>query len=109
MAESLPTVHITQCNGPNAYRIKGHFVATGDTSGGMPVYRKRDGDYVLHYWIHTSQWIVAGSSDFTLQTGRGWAVLESSPLLHSALSKSNWHVAAGAKLAMCVEAFAYGL
>ena len=108
MTESLPTVHITQCNGPNAFRIKGHFVATGETSHGMPVYRKRDGDYVLHYW-KTKQWIVAGSSDFTLQTGRGWAVLESSPLLHSALSKSNWHVAAGAKLAMCVEAFAYGL
>jgi hypothetical protein len=110
-ASPSPAVHITQCSGPQAFRIKGHFDATGEISGGKPVYRKRDGDYVLHYWLRTGQWIVAGSADFRDGTGRSWAVLEASALVHAALSKSEWQVPviAGAQQAMCVEAFAYGV
>lgn len=108
-AAALPAVHITQCSGPNAFRIKGLFDATGEISGGKPVYRKRDGEYVLHHWSLTGEWIIAGSADFLEKTGRGWAVLENSTLVRAALSQSEWKVAPGSKQIMCVEAFAYGL
>ncbi len=64
-----PTVHISQCNGPNAYRVKGFFDATGESSCGKPVYRKRDGDYLLHYSDHTAEWIISGATDFREKTG----------------------------------------
>ena len=68
-APSSPSVHISQCNGPNAFRIKGHFDATGEISCGKPVYRKRDGDYLLHFWAATEEWIIAGAADFREKTG----------------------------------------
>ncbi len=108
-AAALPAVHITQCSGPNAFRIKGLFDATGEISGGKPVYRKRDGEYVLHHWSPTGEWIIAGAADFLDKTGRGWAVLENSTLVRAALSLSEWKVVPGSKQIMCVEAFAYGL
>ena len=110
-ASPSPAIHITQCSGPHAFRIKGHFDASGEISCDKPVYRKREGDYVLHYWRDTSQWIVAGTADFRDGTGRGWAVLEASPLVHAALSKSEWQVPviAGAQQVISVEAFDYGV
>jgi hypothetical protein len=108
-AVALPAVHITQCSGPNAFRIKGLFDATGEISGGKPVYRKRDGEYVLHHWSLTGEWIIAGVADFADKTGRGWAVLENSTLVRAALSQSEWQVVPGSKQIMCVEAFAYGV
>ncbi len=108
-APGSPAVLISQCSGANAFRIKGHFDATGEVSCGKPVYRKRDGDYYLHYWGQTSAWIVSGAADFKDRTGRSWAVLENSASVHAALSRSEWHVIPGAEQGKCVQAFAYAV
>jgi hypothetical protein len=115
--------------------VKGHFDATGEISCGKPVYRKRDGDYLLHYWDPSEEWIISGGADFRDKTGvqqvqhcggsekislvlacpnkvvsgRGWGVLENSAHINAALSMSEWQVVPGSKQTMCVEAFAYAL
>ena len=72
-------------------------------------YRKRDGEYWLHFWSYTQEWIVAGTADFREKTGRGWGVLEASAHVDAALSVSAWQAVAGSKQSLSVEAFAYGL
>ena len=132
MASSSCSVHISEASGPNAFKIKGHFDSTGEISCGKPVcvtsslsytrhvarsdlmqstgrYRKRDGEYWLHYWGYTQAWIVAGTADFKDQTGRGWGVLENSTHVDAALSGSTWQVLADGNRSLCVQAFAYGL
>ena len=132
MAACSCSVHISEASGPNAFKIKGHFDSTGEISCGKPVcvtsslshtrhvvrsdlmqstgrYRKRDGEYWLHYWGYTQAWIVAGTTDFKDQTGRGWGVLENSTHVDAALSGSTWQVLADGNRSLCVQAFAYGL
>jgi hypothetical protein len=108
-APGSPTVLISQCSGTNAFRIKGHFDATGEVSCGKPVYRKRDGEYYLHFWGDTAEWMVSGGADFKDRTGRSWAVLENSPNVHAALSRSEWHVIPCVEQSKRVQAFAYAV